>query len=110
MTAVTIQTDKIVFSEVKNNQALLEPSYGKKQTDLLVNPIHTLDLLFFIVPYKFQCHEHPFPAKVMKSVTLHLEEQYHVVIHRGLVSLMSTISTGSEENELTTNLLNHNLN
>ena len=29
MTAVTIQSNKIVSNEVKNNQALLEASYGK---------------------------------------------------------------------------------
>lgn len=29
MTAVIIQSDKIVLSEVKDNQTLLEPSYGR---------------------------------------------------------------------------------
>ena len=39
MTAVTIQSSKIVLNEVKDSKALLEPSYGKKQTNLLANPI-----------------------------------------------------------------------
>ena len=30
MTAVTIQSNKIVSNEVRDNKALLEPSYGKK--------------------------------------------------------------------------------
>ena len=32
MTAVTIQSNKIVVNEIKDNQALLEPFYGKNQT------------------------------------------------------------------------------
>ena len=32
MTAVTIQSNKIVLNEVKDNQAQLEPSYRSKQT------------------------------------------------------------------------------
>ena len=31
MTAVTIQSNKIVLNEVKDNEVLLEPSYRKKQ-------------------------------------------------------------------------------
>ena len=38
MTAVTIQSNKIVSNAVKENSALLEPSYGKNITDLLANP------------------------------------------------------------------------
>ena len=34
ITAVTIQPNKIVLNEVKNNQALLEPSYRKKPNEL----------------------------------------------------------------------------
>lgn len=30
MTAVTIQSYKIISNEIKDSQALLEPSYGKK--------------------------------------------------------------------------------
>ena len=30
MTALTIQSNKIVSNEVKDNSELLEPSYGKK--------------------------------------------------------------------------------
>ena len=30
MTAVTIQSNKIVLNEIKDNQALLEPLYRKK--------------------------------------------------------------------------------
>ena len=42
MTAVTIQSNKIVSSEVKDNLALLEPSYGKtERKNLLANPIYT---------------------------------------------------------------------
>ena len=39
MTAVTIQSNKITSSEVKDKEALLGPSYGKNQTDSLANPI-----------------------------------------------------------------------
>jgi len=31
ITAVTIQSNKIVSNEVKDNQVLLEPLYGKKE-------------------------------------------------------------------------------
>ena len=41
MTAVTIQSKKILSSEVKDNEALLEPSYGKNVTNILANPINT---------------------------------------------------------------------
>ena len=37
MTALTIQSNKIVSNEVKDNYALLEPSYGKKQMNFLAN-------------------------------------------------------------------------
>ena len=40
MTAVTIQSNKIVSNEVKDNEALLEPSYGKNQMSFLANSIH----------------------------------------------------------------------
>ena len=40
MTAVTIQSKKIVLNEVKDNLALLEPSYGRKQKKFLANPIN----------------------------------------------------------------------
>ena len=39
MRAVTIQSNKIVSNEVKDNQALLEPSYGKNPTYFLANPM-----------------------------------------------------------------------
>ena len=39
MTAVTIHSNKIVSNEVKDNQAVLEPSYRKKTNKLLANPI-----------------------------------------------------------------------
>ena len=39
-----MQSNKIVFNEVKDNQVLLEPSYGKKWTNLLANPIF-IDML-----------------------------------------------------------------
>ena len=39
MTAVTIPSNKIVSNEVKDNQALLEPCYGKNQTNFLAKPI-----------------------------------------------------------------------
>lgn len=38
-TAVTVQSSKIVSNEVKDKQALLEPSYRKIQMNYLVNPI-----------------------------------------------------------------------
>ena len=34
VTAVTIQSNKIVSNEVKDNEALLEPSYGKNPNEL----------------------------------------------------------------------------
>ena len=39
MTAVKIQSNKIVLNEVKDNQALPEPSQGKNIMDFLANPI-----------------------------------------------------------------------
>ena len=39
MTAVTIQSNKIVSNEAKDNQALLEPSYRKNRMDFLANPL-----------------------------------------------------------------------
>ena len=36
-TAVTIQSNKIVSNDIKDNQALLEPSYRKNQTNFLSN-------------------------------------------------------------------------
>ena len=38
VTAITIQSNKIVLNEVKDNYTLLEPSYGKNQTNFLANP------------------------------------------------------------------------
>ena len=42
MTAVTTQSNKIVSNEVKDNQALLQPAYGrkKKKPIFLANPIY----------------------------------------------------------------------
>ena len=34
-TAVTMQSNKIVSNEVKDNQVLLEPSYGKSQMNYI---------------------------------------------------------------------------
>ena len=39
MTAVVTQSNRIVLNEIKENQALLEPSYGKNQTNCLANPM-----------------------------------------------------------------------
>ena len=39
MTAVTIQSNKTVTNEVKDNEALQEPSYRKNTMDFLANPI-----------------------------------------------------------------------
>ena len=39
VTAVTIQSNKIVSNEIKDSQVLLEPSYGKNQTKVLVSPV-----------------------------------------------------------------------
>ena len=39
MMAVIIQSNKIALNEVKDNQVLLEPSYGKNQINCLANPI-----------------------------------------------------------------------
>ena len=38
MILVTIQSNKILLNEVKDNEALLEPSYGKKTNDLFGQP------------------------------------------------------------------------
>ena len=40
-TAVKMQSNKIVLNEVKDDEALLEPSYGKNVTNILANPINT---------------------------------------------------------------------
>ena len=42
VTAVTIQSNKIVSKEVKDNYALLEPSYGKNQKNFLARPVPDL--------------------------------------------------------------------
>ena len=45
MTAVTIQSNKIVSNEVKENYMLREPSYGKnKQTNEIFNQPNTSNL------------------------------------------------------------------
>ena len=38
MTAVTIQSNKIVLNEIKDNQALLEPLYRKKLNKRIGQP------------------------------------------------------------------------
>ena len=38
MILVTIQSNKILLNEVKDNEALLEPSYGKKPNELFGQP------------------------------------------------------------------------
>ena len=39
MTAVTIQSNKIISNEVRDDQAILEPSYGKKKCNgIFVQP------------------------------------------------------------------------
>ena len=54
MTAVTIQSNKIVSNEVEDNKALLWPFYGKKQMNFLANPVikflHFRNL--YLVPLK----------------------------------------------------------
>ena len=42
LTAVTIQSHKIALNEVKDSEALLEPSYGKKQMNFLADAVVTL--------------------------------------------------------------------
>ena len=37
MIAVMILSNKIVLNDIKDNYALLEPSYGKKQMNILAN-------------------------------------------------------------------------
>ena len=46
MTAVTMQSNKIVLNEVKDNYALLEPSYRKNVMDIWANPILIPTLLY----------------------------------------------------------------
>ena len=38
MTAVIIQSNKIVLNDVKDNEVLLEPFYGKKPNELFGQP------------------------------------------------------------------------
>ena len=38
MTAVTIQSNKIVSNNIKDNEVLLESSQGKNQMNFLANP------------------------------------------------------------------------
>ena len=56
VTVVTIHSYKIISNEIKDSQALLEPSYGKKLTNFFANPI----LLFFwpliLCDLDFLCH------------------------------------------------------
>ena len=40
VTAITIQSNKIVLNEVKDNEVLLEPSHGEKKTKTF-RPTHT---------------------------------------------------------------------
>ena len=40
ITAVTIKSNKICLNEIKDNEALLEPSYGKKTKNFVACPIH----------------------------------------------------------------------
>ena len=44
MTAVTIRSNKIVSNEVEDKCLLLEPSYRKKPTNFLANPIYEIAL------------------------------------------------------------------
>ena len=39
--AATIQSNKIVSNEVKDNGTLLEPLHGENVTDILANPVLT---------------------------------------------------------------------
>ena len=48
-----MQFNKIVLNEGRDNQVLLEPSYGKKQMELLANPMYVL-LLIESVDFNFQ--------------------------------------------------------
>ena len=42
MTAVTIQSNKIVSNNIKDNEVLLESSQGKNQMNFLATPIHPI--------------------------------------------------------------------
>lgn len=55
MTTVTIQSNKAVLNEVKNNWTLLESSYGKNWTNLLANlvNIRTSDLRVYQHIFQF---------------------------------------------------------
>ena len=47
MTAFTIQSNKLVANEIKDNQVLSEPSYGKNPMNFLANPTGaTLENIF----------------------------------------------------------------
>ena len=48
MTAVTIQSNKIVSNEVKDNYVPLEPSYGEKPNELFGQPNTFFFILFSI--------------------------------------------------------------
>ena len=55
-TAVTIQSNKIVSSEVKDNQALLEPAYGEKLNELFGQ--HNSYCYMFIVIFNENMNYH----------------------------------------------------
>ena len=48
MTAVTVQSNKIVSSEVKDNQALREPSYRKKKKELFGQPSRKVTIVNYV--------------------------------------------------------------
>ena len=59
MTAVTVQSNKIVSNEVKDNLVLPEPSYGESWMDFLanlifldVNPLLDMWFAFGRLPFK----------------------------------------------------------
>ena len=49
MTAVTKQSNQIVSNEIKENEVLLEPFYGKTQMNFLANPYRDIELLDHVV-------------------------------------------------------------
>ena len=84
MTAVTIQTNKIVYNEVKDKKVLPDPSYGKNQMNFLANPIE----LYAWNLYNFinQCH----PNKFNKTVNNNKHCPLSLIL-RGVLFLQSAL-------------------
>ena len=55
MTAITIQSNKIVLNELKDNQTLLEPLHKKNQMNFLTNPIYLTNIYTLYTVNTYTC-------------------------------------------------------